>query len=909
MTAPTTSTTTATAAANRAGFTGAGTGEPATARAGFDREAPGWRAWLAEQVDPDWRADEWVPRWWLFTGDPDNPATAAQRCRTTACTILITPARGRFCRGCTVAHTESGLDPDTFAATYRPVPAQINVVRADCQVRRDGLRCVVPAFSRGLCSRHNSQWNNYRNKQHPGPRLALESWVEQIPVPFTDPPPACLVGGCAVAAMNAHGVCDYHWRLWRRDLAAAAAAPVSSASTACSADPDPVGWAAGQTPFLRAHQFSLLPLPELLRWEMLVALDRRDRIGRVLNPSTMRAIVRALGESGASTLLADDIEDAIPPAASGRRGTAAQRRGLLAELAGAARAGFDEFCGIDRAAQGLVDLRLIGVRSDYTATRRRKNGGTADLASIEQIWLRQLLAGWTSNDHPNSSAFTQTLKAVRFASQALAARPGGGHDPAALRFPDMSAAVAHIWAQRKPDGRAYSPSTPRNWVWKLFALLDYGARAGFCDELSASFVRDRNVHARPREESNEGELGKAIPEPVIAQLDAHLQRIGRPAPGVSVPGSSQLHGEDLAALYRTCYLLLRDTGRRPNEIAGLPRNCLEQRGDEVSLLWHNRKARRRRRRLPITAATAQIIRDWQVRRDQLTGLPAGSEGFLFPALSAGTRDEHFPTHSLWLGVRRWVHALPELFDEGLDPRGNRRPFDRARIYPYAFRHSYAQRHADAGTPVDVLAELMDHNSIQTTQGYYTVSLARRRAAVSTLAAQVIDRTGTPSPCSAGAYELRSVAVPYGGCTEPSNVKAGGKACPIRFQCAGCGFYRPDPSYLTAIEQHLNELRAEHETAQALGAADYVTTAMGEEITAYEAVAATMRTRLADLDDDERAEIEHASTLLRRIRAGTALPLTVIDPTNDSPDDGTDGTGNSAGALPEHGGSAQMGTPR
>ncbi|KPI22883.1 hypothetical protein OV320_1340 [Actinobacteria bacterium OV320] len=69
-----------------------------------------------------------------------------------------------------------------------------------------------------------------------------------------------------------------------------------------------------------------------------------------------------------------------------------------------------------------------------------------------------------------------------------------------------------------------------------------------------------------------------------------------------------------------------------------------------------------------------------------------------------------------------------------------------------------------------------------------------------------------SPSSDIAYELRSVAVPYGGCTERSNVKAAGSSCPIRFQCAGCGFYRPDHSYLPAIEQHINELRADREAA-------------------------------------------------------------------------------------------------
>ena len=33
-------------------------------------------------------------------------------------------------------------------------------------------------------------------------------------------------------------------------------------------------------------------------------------------------------------------------------------------------------------------------------------------------------------------------------------------------------------------------------------------------------------------------------------------------------------------------------------------------------------------------------------------------------------------------------------------------------------HTYAQRLADAGVAVDVLKELMDHNSIDTTMGYY-----------------------------------------------------------------------------------------------------------------------------------------------------------------------------------------------
>ena len=48
---------------------------------------------------------------------------------------------------------------------------------------------------------------------------------------------------------------------------------------------------------------------------------------------------------------------------------------------------------------------------------------------------------------------------------------------------------------------------------------------------------------------------------------------------------------------------------------------------------------------------------------------------------------------------------------------------------YCYRHTYAQRHADAGVPIDVLAELLDHRNLNITRRYYRVGEARRRDAV------------------------------------------------------------------------------------------------------------------------------------------------------------------------------------
>jgi hypothetical protein len=162
------------------------------------------------------------------------------------------------------------------------------------------------------------------------------------------------------------------------------------------------------------------------------------------------------------------------------------------------------------------------------------------------------------------------------------------------------------------------------------------------------------------------------------------------------------------------------------------------------------------------------------------------------------------------------------------------------------RHTYAQRHADAGVAVDVLKELMDHKSVDTTMGYYKVTLKRKRQAVDTMRRLVVDRSGTSTPAtSTTAYEMRSVAVPYGNCIEPANVKAGGHACPIRFQCAGCGFYRPDPSYLPAIDQHIISLKATRERAMALDTDDFVVRNLTDQIEAFDRVRTKMREQLRE----------------------------------------------------------------
>jgi integrase len=191
------------------------------------------------------------------------------------------------------------------------------------------------------------------------------------------------------------------------------------------------------------------------------------------------------------------------------------------------------------------------------------------------------------------------------------------------------------------------------------------------------------------------------------------------------------------AQVRAAVELLIDTGRRPGEICRLSLDCLDRDGDgKPVLLYDNGKAARNARRLPIAEATAQVILAQQQRaRARYPDTPTG-ELRLLPArpqnphgrrgISVGHLDRQ---HAQWVTTIPGLHTV------------DRAAFDTARITPYAWRHTYAQRHADAGVPVDVLRELMDHRVMDTTKQYYRVGEARRREAVDRLVALQFDRRG------------------------------------------------------------------------------------------------------------------------------------------------------------------------
>ncbi|MBV9022705.1 MAG: site-specific integrase [Streptomycetaceae bacterium] len=788
-----------------------------------------WTAWLRERVDAAWRPGEWDGEAWLFSGDVDNPRTVVYRCGTVACGGM---ARTRgLCVICEKAFRVSALELKEFKTTF--VPERDRVIarqRVTCRVGR----CPRESVLWGLCDAHGSLRHKDLQRR---PDSDLDAWVaRQTPYP---PSPACLVAGCRCDARAVLGLCSMHQARWKKHTAAH-----RGRRAAVSRE-----WLERQAPLLDIHQFSLAPLHLVARLEMFYVLQRRDERGQKIDPVAVRQAV---------TRLADLVESiATVPAERLPGRTQVNVEALLRETHRILTGAFDRFQGVDPTARDVLDLSELGVRSVRGGPTHRPIG--LDVSHMRQPWLRQILVTWIAETKPTTSEVRRAHRACQAASRALDVRPGGGQELATLAFADMNAVVDTFRHLPKLDGGPMSGKQRGALLSFFFKVLDYNRAAGYLDGMPGRFAR-HSSHVIKAEEISEEEPGKALPETVIAQLDQHIELLGE---GVSHGRMTPGH---IKAMARAVYELLRDTGRRPYEIAELRTNCLEHVDGEWLLIWDNRKGRRRNRRLEITTDTVETIRTWLTVRDTLE-LPTGSEPYLFPPAGENGIVRHLLSEQISTIIRKWADSIPKLLAEEFGPNGERVPFDPSLIYPYAFRHSYCQRHADAGVPIEVLRELMDHRSMQTTQRYYKVSQKRKRQAVNVMRLHTVDRKGKPAPmASAAAYQARSVAVPFGNCTEPSNVKAGGKACPIRFQCAACPSYRPDPSYLPAIEEHIRSLKADREMAVMMEADEFVVCNLDDQIAAFKGTAETMRKLMEAMSTDERDEVEQAASVLRKVRA-------------------------------------------
>jgi hypothetical protein len=168
--------------------------------------------------------------------------------------------------------------------------------------------------------------------------------------------------------------------------------------------------------------------------------------------------------------------------------------------------------------------------------------------------------------------------------------------------------------------------------------------------------------------------------------------------------------------------------------------------------------------------------------------------------------------------------------------------------------------------------------------YYRVGAERRRDAVDKVARHQFDRNGQHVWRRAQALldaeharqAVGQVAVPYGTCGEPTNVQAGGGACPFRFRCVGCDHFRTDVSYLPDLTAYLHDLLRDRE--RILAATDLDDWARTEAIPSEEEIRRVkdlihrVKHHLDELTPTQRAEVEQAISTVRRTRQVVRLGM-------------------------------------
>ena len=622
-------------------------------------------------------------------------------------------------------------------------------------------------------------------------------------------------------------------------------------------------------PLIHSHEFTLAGCSAAVAAEVLWILQERDRRGFGISILRMRNLLKSA--RGARSLF-----EATPS----NEHVAKLLRVTLPLL----QTQRDLFDGVDASASDRWGPDVLQRFPSIHRTRTR--GLVIDWTAVGCEWLRRLGKTWALETLPAYENLRPMLQSLTWASRALENRRAFTEPRHAGRG-DIAAIVAYCRRQTTRDGAPFASDFCERRLWDLKGILAFCRASGHMDGVPGAFVLTTDhLKGRPQRRRDDDDPGRALPDEVVDVLDRNMTLL-RPnvAAGYRIEGWSN---DDYGLMRQTIYHLLRDTGRRPGEITALRRDCLETDHDgHPVLIYTNSKANRLNRRLHITNATSDVITTWRERVSTLR--PDRRTAYLFPRLDLCEphSDNHFKAEAFGVIFRGWVDSIPELTPLLRTPASPDGVVDRRDVVPYALRHTYAQRHADAGTPVDVLAALLDHRDVTVTQGYYRIGHRRKREAIERVGALVMDRRGAPCPAPDQIeYERRSVSTLLGGCVEPSNVKSGGKSCPIRFQCGGCDHYRPDPSYIPEIEQEIRKIKADILEAQ-LCAAPPVVANLRYNLAMFESILAKMTANLEQLDTEERAGLDAAIDAIRHARElqQNALPLYIIDRNTDHGVDG------------------------
>lgn len=809
-------------------------------------EAEPWLALLLEKLTPGWRSSEWNAETQLFTGDPDNPRTTVYRCREKSCS-MTSSTRDQYCHPC-MHLRKTGRTSQRISQHFFEDPPR-------CKVRNESGQCLRPTSSIGYCRSHYALFAASRRRH-----VGEEEFVAKArPLPY---PGICRVLHCAaeISFLEA-GLCGTHHRSLQR---------MRSEEPALTSE----DFVARQPPVLRHEQFSLQPATETVAAELLYILQQRDTLGFSVAPARVRRLVeQSRGQESLldlPTLRAEDLSK-----------TQRSFNTVLETL----RYELNDVDPLSSDRWGPAELATLPTRN----RAEFRKSVVCDWTKIKCLWLRDMGKTWARLTQPYSEDINLTIKALSHASNALAGRPAF-KDESKAGFAEAKRINDYIYKLKDKNGNRYHTSTAGGWMTEIRAVVGFLRAASEINEIPQSFAFS-GISAPARTVSSaDDEMGRSLPLSLLDFLEGNLATLTTSYSPSCLPIGWT--NDDYGSMFSTIYLLLRDTGRRPIEVSILKRNCLRIGADgQPVLVYDNTKAGRLGVRLAIGDRAADVIRTWRKRVDLIA--PARPNDYLFPGLSRrliqptrNYRKERFSAH-----FRTWVRSIPDLPDHLKALADQQLSVELDDIVPYALRHSYAQEHADAGVDMETLQELMGHKDPKTTQCYYRISAKRKRTAIDLGHRYRMDRRGRLQPVPTNpddVYERRSVPTVLGHCTESENVAAGGTACRIRFQCAGCSHWEPDPSFLPEIKEEIVRLKAAAREVQANeSAAPQIVDNLLYNAAQLESALRHMETEIGLMPPEERAAYHRWASSVTEARRNRRLgdpvkflPLTVVEQDGD-----------------------------
>jgi integrase len=782
----------------------------------------GAAARLAGMLDREFLTEAgWDPAMRVLCLPAGHRLLGRRVCRAGGCTRTIHSGLPAVCLRCFTRLSGLGMSAADIAAAEVLPP----VLRRAEHCAVTGCQCRPTVAHAVLCEPHAKKLRVRR------PPMSLEQFLADPRVRPCAPMSPCQVSACTRAADGAGGYCNTHYQRWR---------------TARRATPelDQRWWQARESGVVEPGQVNLRGLPARVVVEVLFGVQQRVRGGAKITDVDLRVLCDGLRRHQLGGVEAGEVELVVTKPV----------RSLLGALARHVRRALADPAA--EQAKDTWDLAIFGHR------------GTLSFTRITQSWLAAAAKRWATEQLPRHrgrgvARVRGKINGLGLLSEYLGCRPDRGLDTALLGRADIEGFL-HRLAYLESTGQI--SRYRRNGICRDVREVLAGIRAlgltrpdGPAAGLGGDFAIERaDIPADPER----GEPGRDLPPEIMAMLCAHLDALE-------------------PAEVRVAAQLGIDTGRRPEDILGLSLDCLARDKDGAAVLvYDNRKADRLGRRLPIGESTAAVI---TAQQDRVRARFPHVQPAQLVLLPSPRRNPHGRTpisiDMLDDRHREWVDALPILRTrDGTE-------FDKTKITPYAWRHSYAQRHADAGVPIDVLAELLDHRNLNVSRRYYRIGEDRRRAAVDTVTALSFDRHGNRiwrdvqallesehARCAVG-----EIAVPYGMCSEPSNVQAGGGACPVRFRCAGCDHFRTTAAHLPDLQGYLDDLLRTRERLAATvdGIDDWAradATPSQEEITRIRQLITRIKGEVAELDQAEQGRINDAVAVMRRHRAAHSVPL-------------------------------------